>query len=101
MRAWSDLFMATPGVTFGYNTNNECAYAGQASYGCLGLATDMVDGKGCLFCIRIPGGATGGRACMSPHQYYTQPNTAFPLFMGSAVSPGSTCHDTGPTTSYQ
>ena len=47
---------ATLGVAFEYNTGNGFLYAGQAEYRCLGLATGMVDGEGCLYCVRVPRG---------------------------------------------
>ena len=60
----------------------------------------MVDGEGCLCCVRIP--AAGGRACIFTHPwYYAQYNTAVLLSMRSIASSGSSSHDAGPATFSQ
>ena len=49
--------MGTPGVTFESNTGDAFLYAGLAWYGCLGLATDMVDGDSSGLSVSVSPGA--------------------------------------------
>ena len=48
------LLVATPGTAFEYNTGNVPLHASRAWYGHLGLATGMVDGEGCPYCMQGP-----------------------------------------------